>query len=371
MKILFIQTNYPNFLDDFYKKIAYEQMNYWEIKNLWSKEFFGSCNFYLKNLKKLGWEGVEIIANDSRSQSVWAKEHALKTTLYNPPLLNFIPARLKNLIHLNDNYKKIVFSQIDYYKPDVVYIHDVTFFSVQEINIIKKKCKLVVGQIAYPKPLNDAVLKSYNLIISSLPNFVKDFKKSGINTEYLQWCFEDEILKTIKPGKKMYDVTYIGGFSPHHSNGNKVLEEVSKKVKIDFWGYGVNFLPINSNIKKNYHGEAWGKKMYKIFGQSKIVINRHINLSENYANNMRMFESTGMGSMLTTDNKINMGDFFIDGTEVVTYDNPKDLINKIKYFLKHDKERNNIAKRGQKRTLRDHTYKVRMKELDVILRKYL
>ena len=40
--------------------------------------------------------------------------------------------------------------------------------------------------------------------------------------------------------------------------------------------------------------------MYKILGRSKISFNRHINTAENNANNMRLYEATGMGSLLLT-----------------------------------------------------------------------
>lgn len=370
-KILFIQTNYPNFLKEFHATHKTSEMNYSETKRLWAEEYFGSSNFYLKNLKKFGWSGNEIIANDTIIQSAWAKEHNIKSNLVENNLLKFIPERIKNLFSLNQPLKNILFSQIRLAKPDVVYIHDITYLSEKDLKKIKRYTKLLVGQIAYPKPLNKKVFKSYDLIISSLPNYVNDFKKCGIKTEYLKWCFEDTILDTIKPSKRIYDITYIGGFSPHHSNGNKILEYASKKIKINFWGYGSNFLPINSNIKKTYQGESWGKNMFEIFSKSKIVINRHINISKEFANNMRMYEATGMGALLVTDNKVNNKDFFDTQKEIVVYNNAEDLVKKLKFYLNNDLVRNKIAKLGQKRTLSQHTYKIRMAELDIILRKYL
>lgn len=360
MKILFIQTNYPNFLDEFHKKIGDKNRSYKELKSLWANEYFGSSDFYLKNLKPLGWTGDEIIANDWKIQSAWAHENGLNIKINDSKIFKLVPARIKNLLGLNDKYKKILFKQIQHYKPDVIYIHDVTYFTTEEIKKIKNWAKLVVGQIAYPKPLNQNILKSYDLLISSLPNLVKDFKKMNIKTEYLKWCFEDTILDNIKRSKKIYDVTYVGGLSPHHSKGNKILDKVSREINVNIWGYG------RPGIKS-----AWGRKMYKIFSQSKIIINRHINISGLYANNMRMFEATGMGALLITDSKKNMDEFFKTDSEVVTYKSAEDLIAKIKYYLKNEKERLKIAKSGQKRTLKDHTYKKRMRELDKILKKYI
>jgi len=94
-------------------------------------------------------------------------------------------------------------------------------------------------------------------------------------------------------------------------------------------------------------------------------------VAERYANNMRLYEATGVGTLLLTDSKQNLRELFEPGEEVVTYDGPEDLAEKIRYYLKHDEERRRIAAAGQARTLREHTYARRMKELVQILERAL
>lgn len=371
-KIIFVQTNYPAFLDEYHSKIKnLNKLSYKEIKKIWANEYFGSSNFYSKNLNKYDWEADEIILNDWEMQSMWAIENNFKIKKSDSIFFRYLPQRIKNLFNIDSWMKQIFFEQIKKIKPDVVYMHDVTILSQDDIKKMKKIVKLLVGQIAYPMPLNPEVLKNYDLMISSFPHYVEKFKNMGIESEYLRWCAEDTILKEFSTNKRKYDITYVGGFSPHHSKGNKVLEKVGNELKINFWGYGQNFLTVGSNILKNYKGQAWGRKMYKIFSESKIVINRHINISGPYANNMRMFDVTLMGALLITDQKKNMEEFFKVGKEVVTYKDPADLINKIKYYLANEDERAEIAKNGQLRTLKEHTYRKRMGELSRILKKYI
>ena len=111
--------------------------------------------------------------------------------------------------------------------------------------------------------------------------------------------------------------------------------------------------------------------MYNILYNSKISLNRHIDAAENHANNMRLYEATGVGTMLITDYKRDLDKLFIPGKEIETYRTEKELKDKVKFYLSHEEERQIIAKAGQKRTLGDHTYKKRMQELLQILRKYL
>jgi len=45
------------------------------------------------------------------------------------------------------------------------------------------------------------------------------------------------------------------------------------------------------------------------------------------------------------------------------FENTKDLIEKCKYYLEHESERVAISKAGYERTLREHTYVHRFREL--------
>jgi len=49
-------------------------------------------------------------------------------------------------------------------------------------------------------------------------------------------------------------------------------------------------------------------------------------------------------------------EFFEIGKEIVCYTDKEDMVNKIKYYLKHDDERETIRQAGYKRCLQDHTW---------------
>lgn len=355
----------------FHKKIIDGELNYSGIKKAWDKEMFGHANFYSKNLKSLGWIAQEIIANDLIMQGRWARENNIGFDTRESWWTKNVPESVMNYLGVRGWVKKILFEQVKKIQPDVVYIHDLSLLNTSDIKHMKKMVRLVVGQIACPLPLDQRPLLEYDLIISSFPHYVKKFKKMGIGGEYLRWCFEPDVNKRMGRIKKKYDVVFVGGYSSAHSQGNNTLENLARKVKVDFWGMGEKSLPPTSPIRQTFHGFVWGEDMYKIFSQAKIVVNRHINVAGNVANNMRMFDVTGVGSLLITDNRPNMKEFFKIGEEVITYSSDSDLVRKVKFFLSHPKEREKIALAGKKHTLREHTYAKRMAELDGILRSYL
>jgi spore maturation protein CgeB len=86
---------------------------------------------------------------------------------------------------------------------------------------------------------------------------------------------------------------------------------------------------------------------------------------------MRLFEATGVGAMLLTDRKDNLHELFEIGKEVVTYSSKEEAAELVRHYLDHPQEAEKIAKAGQARTLREHTYKARMVELTSILSNHL
>ena len=70
-----------------------------------------------------------------------------------------------------------------------------------------------------------------------------------------------------------------------------------------------------------------------------------------------------MGTCLLTDSGHNLTDLFEPDHEIVTYSSMSELQSKIKYLNDHGQVRLNIARAGQKRTLREHTIKDRCGQL--------
>ena len=77
----------------------------------------------------------------------------------------------------------------------------------------------------------------------------------------------------------------------------------------------------------------------------------------------RNFEVPGTGGFLLTADADNLRDYYQDGKEIVIFKDTADLIEKARYYISHDAEREAIAKAGYERTLREHTYEKRFKDI--------
>lgn len=373
MRIVFVDTYYRRFLGEHYARnpqlasesYAVQQRSLIEAR-------FGTSDFYTKHLNDLGCETFDLIANCVPLQAAWLKENGRSATLlgyaaphrfYRLPILGNVVAALPGLL-------STVFEQVRTLRPDILYCHDLSLFPNWFLGKIRKHVKLVVGQIAHALP-PDAFVKGYDLILTSFPHFVDRIKAKGVDSEYFRLGFDHRISASFDGVPRDVEFSFVGSLGRSHGSSIPLLERLCRETPIRIFGYGIDGVPRKSPIRERYEGEVWGIDMYRILARSRVTLNRHIGAAENFANNMRLYEATGMGALLLTERKDNLIDLFAPGEEVEIYSGPDDAVEKISALLREPDRCAKIAAAGQARTLREHTYRERMKELMLILDRHL
>jgi spore maturation protein CgeB len=239
---------------------------------------------------------------------------------------------------------------------------------------MKAHYRFLIGQHAATRLTMDSSFQCYDLMISSFPPTVDFFRRRGFLAALNRLGFDSRILARLRPTQQKFDVALVGSFADVHSSRVALLNELYAKLPrpetIKVWAPTVGHLPVESPIRRHYMGPAWGYHMYEILNDSKMTLNHHGDVLP-YANNMRLFESTGTGTLLITDWKENLYEMFESGKEVVTYRTPEECAEKIQHYLTHEAERQTIASAGQARTLRDHTYQCRMQEFVGLVCRYI
>lgn len=373
MKLLIVDTYYPAFLARFYTQHnGLAAADYPTQLRALLGSCFGTSDFYSRHLNALGCEAEDLVVNCIQLQQAWAlannvplSQFALKVPhrFFRLPVLGKFLAGLPGLV-------EVAVAQVKAAKPDVLYCQDLSFFPGEVLRELKQYVRLVVGQIACPLP-PESFLRGYDLILTSFPHFVDRLRALGVASEYFRIGFDDRVLELLGQVEKDIDFSFVGGISRHHGGAIPLLEHMASSTDMRVFGYGVNSLPVTSPVRECHGGEVWGLDMYRALARNRITLNRHINVAENNANNMRLYEATGVGAMLLTDRKDNLHELFDLGREVVTYSSKEEAAELVRHYLDHPEEAETIAKAGQARTLREHTYAQRMKELVPILKRHL
>lgn len=373
MKIIIVDTHYAAFLARFYaRNEGLAGADYQTQLQSLLDACFGTSDFYSRHLNALGWEAQDLVVNCVQLQRAWARAHKVPLSdlalrvphrLFRVPLIGKFLSSLPGLMD-------VALAQIRAAKPDVLYCQDLSFFPGEVLRDLKRDVRLIVGQIACPLP-PDAFLKGYDLILTSFPHFVGRLRALGVASEYFRIGFDERVLSLLGTVDKDINFSFVGGISRHHGGSTPLLEYLTAQTDMRIFGYGADSLEASSPIRQRHGGEVWGMDMYRALARSRVTLNRHINVAENNANNMRLYEATGVGAMLLTDQKDNLQELFDVGRELVAYSSKEEAAELAKYYESHPQEAAQIAKAGQARTLREHTYAHRMPELVEILRRYL
>jgi spore maturation protein CgeB len=347
MRILIVDTCYPAFLRAHYDaRPELRELGYDEQWRALMETCFGTFDAYSHHLAPLGHEAHEVVANCEPLQRAWAEEHGA-----------------------GGDEESILLAQIRAFEPDVVYVQNLHYPSEQALAAFHELARLVVGQIASEPPSPER-LRRFDLLLTSFPHFVQRFRELGIDSEYFRIGFDPRVAERLdrEAPELRYGAVFVGALNrTQHRRANALLARAARRAPIDFWGYGARGWPPWSPVKRRHHGEAWGLDMYRVLRGSRIALNRHIGVSGEYANNMRLYEATGAGTMLLTDAKSNLGELFVLGKEVVTYTTADELADRVLHYLAHEDERQAIATAGHERTLREHGYDRRMIELAEML----
>ncbi len=355
MKILIVDTFYGPYLERLYAGGGLAKGPWCEQHRAHFAGSFGTGDAYSYGLGRLGVPAIEIVANSAVLQRAWALEHR-------PELLELADEGAQLL--------RILEAQIQWWQPTVLYVQDINWLPTPFLQHVKPLVQLVVGQNACPLAPN-LDLSPYDLLLTSLPHYVGRFRAMGVEAAYFPIGFDERLLQRHNThGPRAHPLTFVGALGGYHRQGTRLLEAIAKELPLQVWGYGGQQLPDNSTLKKRWQGEAWGDTMYGLLANSQITINRHIDIAESYACNMRLYEATGMGSCLVTEHKSNIATLFEPDKEIVTFESREEAISKIRDLMNNQAQAKQIAKAGKMRSLNEHSYTKRMGLLLQILKVY-
>ena len=151
--------------------------------------------------------------------------------------------------------------------------------------------------------------------------------------------------------------------------------EVKKDVGVSFVGQphgdrrAVLAAMQAAGINVQVYGSGWPQRLS--FDEMILMFNRtKVNLNLNNAADARFkqikgrnFEVPACGGFILTGAPENLGEYYEVGKEVATFDNVKELVEKTRYYIAHDEERERIALAGYERTMREHTSKCRLDDI--------
>ena len=160
------------------------------------------------------------------------------------------------------------------------------------------------------------------------------------------------VFKRLESCERKYDTTFVGGL--YH--GRKEHIERMRRHGVDVTVFGGN----TSDTKLHY------REVVKIFNQSRINLNFSSNANgSSFVRQLkgRIFEVPLSGGFLLTEYAPDLERFFELDREVACFETEEEAVEKIKYYLEHAEEREEIARRGYDRARRDYAGEVMLQKV--------
>ena len=327
---------------------------------------FDQYSYYLNKGEKYHCE--EIITNDSILQKKWASEHGLSPHL---------------------SLEDIFLEQIKHFKP-LIYVDNSSYFMSHNAEEFKQKYKVskIIAWDGYTGSQFKQQSKGVDLLITCVDYIKNIYQELGFESKLLPFGFDNRVFEQLKTSLTIQNqLCFTGSISDNVHKERKELLLTILKNKIPLALHISNIGNKNTWLSraqmraikdlrlkdfKDYYtlqshnlGGVYGIEMYRTLGQNTIQLNSHGDGSLQ-AGNMRLYEATGMGTLLLTDWKSNLPDLFVPEKEIITYKNKSEAIDKTKYYLKNTNEAKEIALNGQKRTFAQYSTQSRMMAFEKI-----
>lgn len=190
-----------------------------------------------------------------------------------------------------------------------------------------------------------------DLALTAAPECVEWYEKEGCPALYFPEASDPDTFRPMPEVPKLHDVCFVGG-------RYGIREEIVTALR-------------RAGVNVSAYGSGWSggriatEDVPRLFAQSRIVLGVGTigHCRDFYALKMRDFDGPMSGSLYATHDNPDLHVLFEPGSEIVLFRDTADCVDKVRYYLAHDAEREAIAAAGYARAVRDHSWDGRFGDL--------
>lgn len=314
---------------------------------------------------------------------------------------------------------ELLIDQVGEFEPNVLWLDIPDLELLKRVREACPSLRAAVGWVGSALP-EGPLWREFDLVLSCDAASVETLEQGGAKAALLHHAFQERVLKKLGESAVNLDAVFIGQFdpgAPSHAAREDLLEALLAVHRVVVFSPPIerpNLVEaaarraaweVASGLKRAGVPEAtlspvpgvgraarwpgpprgalpprlasaiepprFGLDMYETLRDARVTLNVQGVHRTRPASNMRLFEGTGVGTCVLTDDAGGIAELFEPGREVVTFESAEECIEKVGWLLEHESERAGIAKAGQARCLAEHTFSHRAPRLAEILRALL
>jgi hypothetical protein len=268
------------------------------------------------------------VADDAPSQAAWAREKGLPRTA---------------------TEEDIVLAQIEDHRAEVLYNVSPLIYDSRFLKRLPGTVKRTICWRA--APVGNADLSGYDRCVCNFQGLLDQWARLGWKTAWFEPAHDPVASEYGRRSHRTVDVAFVGGYSRHHARRNLLLKRIAElgsrydvrfHVSLGRAGRVVNsawplrrllpHLALDGALLKVTQAPLYGRAMYELFGNARIVINAAIDMANEFRGNMRCWEALGCGAVMLSDEGI-YPPGMLPGRDFETYRDTDDALGKIERIL--------------------------------------
>jgi hypothetical protein len=330
---------YPSYLS-YLNRLARDAASFAARLRIFMEDRFGALHV-LQPVLDGAPEAFFTNADDEVLQRLWARENGLPAKA--PP-------------------EDILLAQIEQHRTEVFYNSDPIRYPSSFVRRLPGSVRTALCWRAVPSRTAD--LTAYGAVLGNFPSISDFWRSQGCRAELFYPAY-DPVMAEYGTGERPIDVLFVGGYSRHHRERAKTLESVAALARTHSVAFHLDasrltrlaesplgrLLPLGKHRRPPAIAEIarppmFGRRLYELIGQSKIVLNGAIDIAGRDRGNMRCFEAMGCGALLVSDAG-NYPEGMQSGVTIATYASPAEAAGVVARCLDDWPRHASIAAQGR------------------------
>lgn len=190
-----------------------------------------------------------------------------------------------------------------------------------------------------------------DLTLTAAPEAVDWYRKEGGAALFFPEASDPNVFHPMPELEKIHDVSFVGS---RYGIREKVITALREAgIRVTAYGSGWD------------DGRIATEDVPRLFAQSRIVLGvSAIGHCPDFVGlKLRDFDAPMSGSCYLTQHNTDLLGLYDIGREIATYHSVAECVERTRYLLAHNAEREAIAKAGHARAVRDHTWDIRLQAL--------
>jgi hypothetical protein len=404
MRFAFLTTLYPGYIRAFYSaRPGLQTRPYAEQKTAIDADGFAWCGALEPAFAALEYRVNSFYANVMPLQRAWAMEHGISW-----PASGWL--------------EEVALRQVEAFGTEVLWVDALAVFRdswIQRARAVCRDLRLVLGYTGVDVDDRDTI-RACDAMFCTIRYFVDKFRSAGMRAFLFRHAFNPKANEGLSntdaiTGELLFTGSMARGAGSHLERErlieamvdllpmaihcpeselsywrdwmetglrlgiycfmktlrnagipDRVLRRVPSIGRAAYWR-SMPSRQINPYLWSRMKSPLYGAEMYAAIRSHAVTLNIHIDMARTEAGNCRLFETTGAGGCLLTDWKANLSEMFELDREVAVFRSHEECFEKGRWLLEHPIERNALARAGQERVLREHTFAHRAVELDRLI----